>query len=54
MKEKGVEGCSRYDFEVSDKKMWTFDDVFEDLMVKKGKLGLGRPSWGKIWGFGAT
>ena len=43
MKEKGVEVCSRYDFEVSDKKMWTFDDVFEDLGLKKGQLGFRRP-----------
>ena len=38
MKGEGVEGRSELDFEVSEEKMWTFDDVFEDLGLKKGKL----------------
>ena len=48
MKGEGVEGCSEIDFEVSEEKMWTFDDVFEDLGLKKGKLCLRWHLWGKF------
>ena len=48
MKGEGVEGCSEIDFEVSEEKMWTFDDVFEDLGLKKGKLVSGGISGGNL------
>ena len=35
MRELIVQGCSRLDFEVSDKKIGTFYDLMEDLGVKK-------------------
>jgi hypothetical protein len=35
MRELIVQGCSRLDFEVSDKKIGTFDDLMEDLGMKK-------------------
>ena len=44
MKGKG----SRLDFEISEEKMWTFDDVFEDLGLKKGKLVSGGISGGNL------
>ena len=48
MKEEGVERCSELDFEVSSEKMWTFDDVFEDLGLKKGKPVFRWHLWGKF------
>ena len=44
MKGKG----SRLDFEISEEKMWTFDDVFEDLGLKKGKQKKGGISGGNL------
>ena len=51
MKGEGVEGR---DFEVSDEKMWTFHEFFEDLGLKLGKPGFRWHLWRKIWGFRAT
>ena len=48
MKGEGVEGRSELDFEVSEEKMWTFDDVFEDLGLKKGKQKKRWHFWGKF------
>ena len=48
MKGEGVEGCSRLDFEVSEEKIGTFHDVFEDLGLKKGKPGFRWHLWGKF------
>ena len=48
MKGEGVEGRSELDFEVSEEKMWTFDDVFEDLGLKKGKQKKGGISGGNL------
>ena len=35
MRELIVQGCSRLGFEVSDKKIGSFYDLMEELMVKK-------------------
>ena len=35
MRELIVQGCSRLDFEVSDKKIGTFGDLIEEFIVKK-------------------
>ena len=35
MRELIVQGCSRLDFEVSDKKIGSFYDLIEEFIVKK-------------------